>query len=352
MGTGALFKTGNPFSDFIISLLARWFIPAKLDKIKLRAGEKVLLVTNESRWKNVYKKTILVFFQVLLPSVGLAVAIDTLVVFYLLVTNVRQIVNGTFGLPVPILIMVGLVCVGVIEIPVCAYRYHMEELSRQLLKIIVTNRQILVWVTKIPWGYALSSETPLDQVKDVTSGGVGNIKPVTNKKKDESVPWFEEFWAGQAYRHTQGRTVNLPSQLLDASDSIQVDNAYAGLMDVLARLVAEAKKYEALKRDSQEMMARSQIAEHLTDQGVEFESHTTRAADPMQLARALELLLNPEGLPERYIDALTLEDPGLCNLDDGTVNLDAIRGMKSAATGAAAAPGIGFKRVPRPGATV
>lgn len=351
MQTGALFKTGNPFSDFIIALLARWFIPAKLDKIKLRAGEKVLLVTNESKWKYVYKKTVLAFFHALLPSIGLAVAADALLIFYLFVTNIRQIVDGTFSLPVPLLAAVGLVGFALVEVPVIVYRYHMEELSRQLLKIIVTNKQILVWVTKIPWGYALSSETPLDQVKDVTSGGVGNIKPVTTKRKGESVSWFEEFWAGQAYRHTQGRTVNLPSQLLDASDSIQVDNAYAGLMGVLATLVAEAKKYDGLKKDGQEMLTRSMITQYLTDQGVAFESHATRA-DPNELADALAQLLNPEGLPERYVDALTLEDPGICNLAIGTVDLDAIRGKKSAATGATAAPGIGFKKVQRPGATV
>ncbi|MEK7611370.1 MAG: hypothetical protein AAB486_03300 [Patescibacteria group bacterium] len=340
----------SSLSEVIIKLLGRMFIPAKLDKIKLKAGEKVLMVTHETKWKNVYKKTVLAFFKAFLPSLAVVVALDAMLVAFLFVTNIKQIVDGKFGLPVPLLIVVGLAGFLIIEIPSIVYRYHMEELGRQLLKIVVTNQQTIVWAVVVPFGYCVSSQTPLTEIKDVTSGPDG-FKASDVGKLESKVSFFDQLWAGLAYRRVQVRTVNLPSQLREASDSIVLDNAAGGFMDVLAALVAEAKVFDEKKRTGKEMQARSEIQQHLADLGVTVESHAT-IADPIELAAALQQILNPEGLTDRYIDAMTLQDPGFCDLKTGTVDINAIRGVKAKAAAPSTAPGVGFKRVPRPGATV
>ncbi len=340
----------NAISKFIISLLGKMYMPAKLDPVRLKAGEEVLLVTTETRWKNVYKRTLLAFFQAFLPAFGLSVVLSLVLILYLFVTNIQQILNGTFGLPVPLLLAIGLTGFALVEVPMVVYRYHLEELNRRILKIIVTNLRVLVVGYILPSGYAVSSDTPMKEIKDVTSGPIG-FRAADAEKLEAGVGMFDRFWAGLAYRVAKARTVNLPSALREATDSIQLDNAVGGFMNILASLVALAKEYDVLKTEMVTLKVRSRIQETLADLGVTVESHST-VADTAELEAAIALILNPKALPERGVDFLTLVDPGICNLVAGTIDLDVIRGTKPKSSGTAASPGAGFRKVARPGATV
>lgn len=337
-----------PAGKLLMALMKSMMIPPRVDPIPLKEGEIILAVTLETRWKRVYKETLLISLKTI--PIGFLIGSPFVLIYIILqfVGNLRQIATGQVGFPILEATAIVALFAWLVTWPTMVYKYAFEEVNRRYGKIILTNRQVIVWNARPPFRNVYRSDTPLDRIADVVALPVGY-----SPKKP--LDWFGELWAGIALEKARAQCLILPSMMhvAMASDTFDIDYAF-GFVKVLAAVVGEFKKFDKEKSVVYEQAARARLADTLKDQGIPVGAAMSQLSYD-DIAEAAQIILNPSGILARDVDPLTLEDPSICDFRTGKIDPTAMGASVPGAAPSTAPTGNpfkGFQTAPMPGQVV